>query len=554
MKSSIIILALVGCVAAVHASPQFKTRALWVSPEGFATAAAADQTLERCARAGINTILPNVLCYGNASFRSTHFRGRVLADDRHDPLAYLLRKAHGAGIQVQAWCCVFYEGSGKPLRPEWEVRSFDGRPFDKVFLSPGHPEVNPYLLSVISDLLAYDIDGIHLDYIRYPGTAYDYSEPARKTFQAAKGFDPQNFLDGAERIVPPEKDPYPIRVLHPLSHVEKVWETTALERDLDQAGVGFGFISETVDSVQALRIPGLLILSSWFEVSPRMLEALSDYVRRGGDLLWSDLPTPMLRTNALLRELTGLAGGEWKAKQPLRLQATGSHALTRLIPSEPLRATVNCATEWKEVELIAKLESGRPAVTLHRYGKGQVLALGFDVMESTSGPAVELIRNLVSWFRTQAGVTGPDLLGAKRAEWIHWRGDQVTDLVRAISKAAKRVNSKWVITSSGGTNPSDFFACYRDSRRWLAEGSNDVLFPMNYTLDPVELEEMLEAQDAWTPPGKQGQVFPGLQIYAARVANGQKTVQPADAAVVDKELRTVQARGIKGSACSPTTT
>lgn len=37
------------------------------------------------------------------------------------------------------------------------------------FLDPGHPATTPYLLSIIEEITCnYDIDGIHLDYIRYP--------------------------------------------------------------------------------------------------------------------------------------------------------------------------------------------------------------------------------------------------------------------------------------------------------------------------------------------------------------------------------------------------
>jgi uncharacterized lipoprotein YddW (UPF0748 family) len=157
-----------------------------------------------------------------------------------------------------------------------------------------------------------------------------------------------------------------------------------------------------------------------------------------------------------------------------------------------------------------------------------------------------MIGDFVRWFRTEAGVTQPDRLAAKRAEWVNWRAEQVTELVRAVSEAVKAKNSKLVVTSSGGTNPSDFFACYRDSGRWLAEGSNDFLFPMNYTPDSVELAEMLETQARFAPPGKLERTFPGLQIYATRVINGEKVVRSIEAGVVEKELREAQAQGYQG--------
>jgi uncharacterized lipoprotein YddW (UPF0748 family) len=89
-------------------SQAFKERAIWVTGGSFASAAAADKMLGRCQKAGINLILPNVMCYRTVSFKSPHFRGRVSATDEFDPLAYVLGKAHAVGIRVQPWCCVYY--------------------------------------------------------------------------------------------------------------------------------------------------------------------------------------------------------------------------------------------------------------------------------------------------------------------------------------------------------------------------------------------------------------------------------------------------------------
>ena len=60
-----------------------------------------------------------------------------------DPLAYLIQKCRAAGIKIQPWCCVYYEGlrdkSSQPLNESWTVRSLLGKPFDKNFISPGQP-------------------------------------------------------------------------------------------------------------------------------------------------------------------------------------------------------------------------------------------------------------------------------------------------------------------------------------------------------------------------------------------------------------------------------
>jgi uncharacterized lipoprotein YddW (UPF0748 family) len=549
--SAFVVLLLGWRLAPVFADSQsFKERAIWVSGGSFASAAAADEMLGRCQKAGINLILPNVMCHQTVSFKSPHFRGRVPATDGFDPLAYVLGKAHAIGIRVQPWCCVYYEGargrSNRSSNPAWLNRSIDGRLFEQNFLSPSNPEVNPYLLTVIEDLLAYKIDGIHLDYIRYPGTAFDYSDAGRTAFKADSGFDPQDFLDHAERIVPPEQERFPIRVLHPKSHAEKVWELTAIERTLDQAGIGFAYVSEEPGLVEELRVPGLLILSSYYEVSPGMAQVLAAYVSRGGNILWTDVPARALAQSVMLQELTGITAGRWLGECRIQLQPAGDQAPARMIPTSCFRTESAQELRLNGANVIANLDSGEPAITLKVTGKGRVMVTSFHLMKSTSPVVAMLAREIVNWLRAEARVSSLDPVAAKRAEWVKWRGGRVTQLVRDLSRAAKQINPQLMISSSGGPSPYEFYGCYRDSGRWLAEGINDQVFPMNYTPDPAALSDMLELQARSAPTGKRDRIFPGLQIYASQDVDGKRVTRPIAGDIVEKELRVVQQQGYKG--------
>jgi uncharacterized lipoprotein YddW (UPF0748 family) len=50
------------------------------------------------------------------------------------------------------------------------------------YLDPGNPKTNDYLVSIIEEIVKnYDIDGIHLDYVRYPDQAGDF--PDDNTFK-----------------------------------------------------------------------------------------------------------------------------------------------------------------------------------------------------------------------------------------------------------------------------------------------------------------------------------------------------------------------------------
>jgi uncharacterized lipoprotein YddW (UPF0748 family) len=59
------------------------------------------------------------------------------------------------------------------------------------FMSPANPAVRRYVENFIREIVArYDVDGIHLDYIRYPMRSVDFGEDARRGFHATAGIDP----------------------------------------------------------------------------------------------------------------------------------------------------------------------------------------------------------------------------------------------------------------------------------------------------------------------------------------------------------------------------
>ena len=535
---AILLLALLTNLSVIGQNSGFKVRALWVDPTGFGTAKAVDQMIDKCQRAGINTILPDIMIGENIYFKSSHFLGNVLANREFDPLGYMVKKAHAAGIKVQAWSCVYY---GKPKNPEWVSKSFDRNIQAQTFLTPAHPEVNPYLLSVIKDLLAYDIDGIHLDYTRYCNAAFDYSDAARKGCEAELGFDPLNFLDHPELIVPAKKDVFPIRVLHPKTQIEKVWEIGAVERNLNRTGTGYAFVSESPQNIDALSAPGLLIISHYSDVSSEMSMAIKRYVRRGGNILWIELSNTTLEKNPEIQKLTGLSGAKWLPLGRVSLQKSGSHSLLHLIP----KGSFNTSGSMPQVAtamVIARLSTGEPAITINKLGKSKVMVMGFRAMESNSDSTILLLKGIMDWYRTEAGVKSPDLLAEKREQWSKWRNEKVFNLVRDINTAVKDKNPKLVVTSSAGVGPQQYYGCYRDGSQWLTENINDCLFPMNYTTDPSELEDMLQEQVSRTPQGMSGRIFPGLQMYPGK----NKVVKSLDADIVEKQILLVQKYGYNG--------
>lgn len=100
-----------------------------------------------------------------------------------DPLAYTIEEAHKRGLEVHAWFNTFAVGSaaGTPaqVHPEWVCRDASGNPMtSSKALSPGLEAVRNYTLNVAMEIVRkYDIDGFHLDYIRW--NEYSSTEPSK---------------------------------------------------------------------------------------------------------------------------------------------------------------------------------------------------------------------------------------------------------------------------------------------------------------------------------------------------------------------------------------
>jgi uncharacterized lipoprotein YddW (UPF0748 family) len=69
-----------------------------------------------------------------------------------------------------------------------------------LYLSPSAPGAAAHLEQVVSELVrGYAVDGLHLDFIRYPGPEYDWSRVALEGFQRTRG--------GGDLLAGPAADP-----------------------------------------------------------------------------------------------------------------------------------------------------------------------------------------------------------------------------------------------------------------------------------------------------------------------------------------------------------
>ena len=145
------------------------------------------RAVDRCAQLGFDTVLFQVR--GNATvFYPSDLEPWAeqlgWSDPGFDPLRVALDRAHQLGLQLHAWVNVMpaWWGTSPPesaehlyyKRPEWFWFDQHGRrqPLCERFyvsLNPCLPAVRAHLVSVMTDLVArYDVDGLHLDYLRFP--------------------------------------------------------------------------------------------------------------------------------------------------------------------------------------------------------------------------------------------------------------------------------------------------------------------------------------------------------------------------------------------------
>jgi uncharacterized lipoprotein YddW (UPF0748 family) len=138
------------------------------------------QILDNHLKANMNAVLWQCRQNGTAYYNSLYEPwGKYTGyqDPGYDPLAYAVEQAHQRGLEIHAWMNVFESRdrvSGSPARehPEWICRDRDGITMTSTYwLSPGLSDVREYLLKIAMEIVRnYDIDGLHLDFIRWSET------------------------------------------------------------------------------------------------------------------------------------------------------------------------------------------------------------------------------------------------------------------------------------------------------------------------------------------------------------------------------------------------
>jgi uncharacterized lipoprotein YddW (UPF0748 family) len=194
-------------VAGCQASPQVlhPLRGIWVTRFDYRVPDDVRQIMDDCAGAGFNAVFFQVRGNATAFYESRYepWADELSGEDPGwDPLALACELAHERGMQLHAWVNVMpaWRGRKPPTNPRqlynshpewlWYDQYGNRQVLSDFYVSvnPCLPEVRDYLVRVFEDLVSrYDVDGLHLDYIRFPnepparpaGSDVDYPRDAR---------------------------------------------------------------------------------------------------------------------------------------------------------------------------------------------------------------------------------------------------------------------------------------------------------------------------------------------------------------------------------------
>jgi uncharacterized lipoprotein YddW (UPF0748 family) len=198
-----------------------EARALWVTRWDYETITDVQTLVENAAGAGFNLLLFQVRGAADAFYTpglepwAARLSGGTLGEDPGwDPLQTAIEAAHARDLELHAYLNVYPVWSGETAPPratvpqhlfwtlsyshtwdDWRVVDSDGVTMTLsegyLWATPALTDVVDRVVSIAEDLVSrYDLDGIHLDLVRYPGQEYSYDPFSNAGYEAAQSQDP----------------------------------------------------------------------------------------------------------------------------------------------------------------------------------------------------------------------------------------------------------------------------------------------------------------------------------------------------------------------------
>ncbi|MFA5688150.1 MAG: family 10 glycosylhydrolase [Kiritimatiellales bacterium] len=185
-----------------------EVRAIWIVRYDYKTPEDVAAIMSNCARAGFTDVFFQVRGNATVFYPSKiepwawELAGNSAADTGKnpgfDPLKIAATEARRHRLNLHAYINVLpgWRGFADPpaesgqlwaVHPDWFMVDSTGTRMRATsawynFLAPANPAVQRHLARIAAELAAYDLAGLHLDYIRFP---YDYKDVAREIYKTA---------------------------------------------------------------------------------------------------------------------------------------------------------------------------------------------------------------------------------------------------------------------------------------------------------------------------------------------------------------------------------
>jgi len=176
----------------VPKSSKREGRAVWNHSGAGAYPGDWERSMKLLADNGFNMILPNMLWGGLAHYASDVLPRSNAFRKYGDQIERCCAAGRKHGIGVHVWkvhfnLCTAPKDFVEKLRQEGRTQlTVDGKPSN--WLCPSHPDNQKLeLKSMLEVARKYPVDGLHLDYIRYPGRKACYCDGCRRRFEAQSG-------------------------------------------------------------------------------------------------------------------------------------------------------------------------------------------------------------------------------------------------------------------------------------------------------------------------------------------------------------------------------